>query len=212
MRIVLAVGLLIFASSAWADALKVKIKIDDDGGDQYAVSYGHDRVRHYDKRYDRHHNKRYDKGDKSRHRQHGHNRYNLWYGWDRDYYGYSTNRYGNQYHRPRYWVKADQFRTRTKHRSDPVILINASVSAIGLTGLKRHASIYEVWAELGNGRRIPLRALEGSLYYGTSHTKYFDKPRYVKRLHLRVGPEYRHHRAYVSVDYLPGKGRKRHSD
>ncbi len=103
------------------------------------------------------------------------------------------------------WRSADQFRTRRSYRSEPVIYINAVVSAISLRGVKRHTAIYDVYAELDNGRRIPLGDLEGYLHDGHSFTRHFKKPRYVNKLFLHVGPEYRHQRAYVSVDYLPAQ-------
>ena len=110
-----------------------------------------------------------------------------------------------RYSHRRNWISADQFRTRRSNRSEPVIHINAEVSGISLRGIKRHAAIYDVYAELDNGRRIPLRDLEGSLHSGNSFTRHFKEPRYVKKLVLHVGPEYRHQRAYVSVDYLLAK-------
>lgn len=110
-----------------------------------------------------------------------------------------------RYSQRRNWISADQFRTRRSNRSEPVIHINAEVSGISLRGIKRHAAIYDVYAELDNGRRIPLRDLEGSLHSGNSFTRHFKEPRYVKKLVLHVGPEYRHQRAYVSVDYLLAK-------
>ena len=107
------------------------------------------------------------------------------------------------------WRSADQFRTRRSNKSEPVIYINAEVSAISLRGIKRHAAIYDVYAELGNGRRIPLRNLEGSLHRGESFTIHFKNPYYVTKLFLHVGPESRHRRAYVSVDYLPANSHER---
>jgi len=107
------------------------------------------------------------------------------------------------------WRRAEQFRTRRSNKSESVIYINAEVSAISLRGIKRHAAIYEVYAELGNGRLIPLRDLEGALHRGDSFTRHFNKSRYVRKLFLHVGPQYRRQRAYVSVDYLPSKTRGR---
>ncbi|MBT6584572.1 MAG: hypothetical protein HON77_09735, partial [Gammaproteobacteria bacterium] len=75
--------------------------------------------------------------------------------------------------------------------------------------IKQHAAIYDVYAELGNGRRIPLRNLEGSLHRGESFTMHFKDPYYVTKLFLHVGPESRHRRAYVSVDYLPANSHER---
>lgn len=111
------------------------------------------------------------------------------------------------------WVRADQFRTRRNHASDPVIHINARVSALGLTGLKRGAQIRQAYVEFGNGAIVPLYALEGGLRRGSQATRFFKKPRYVKRIMLRVAPAYRHKRAYVGVDYLlVGNGHARGTD
>jgi hypothetical protein len=109
----------------------------------------------------------------------------------------------------RNWRTAEQFRTRRSNKSEPVIYINAEVSAISLRGIKWHAAIYDVYAELRNGRRIPLRNLEGSLRRGESFTRHFKDSHYVTKLFLHVGPEYRHQRAYVSVDYLPANSPER---
>ncbi len=131
--------------------------------------------------------------------------------------GYSSRRIDSAYRGQGYsrgyfpggdWIRAQQFQTRTRHRSDPVIEINARITAIGLTGRKRDAAIYEAYAELGDGKLVPLRALEGRLYSGNSHVRHFERSRYVKRLILRVGPEQRYRRAYVAVDYLPASGKR----
>jgi len=60
---------------------------------------------------------------------------------------------------------------------------------------------------LGDERRIPLRNLEGALHRGESFTMAFKESRYVTKLFLHVGPEYRRQRAYASVDYLATKNR-----
>ena len=90
-----------------------------------------------------------------------------------------------------------------KQQEETVIFVNAEVSAISLRGIKRHAAIYDVYAELGSGRLIPLRNLEGSLHSGESFTMHFKDSRYVTKMFLHVGPVYRHQLTYVSVDYLP---------
>jgi len=65
--------------------------------------------------------------------------------------------------------------------------------------------MYDVYAEMDNGRRISLHDLEGSLHGGNSFTRYFKGPRDVKKVFLHVGPEHRHQRVYISIDYLPQK-------
>jgi len=90
-----------------------------------------------------------------------------------------------------------------KQQEETVIFVNAEVSAISLSGIRSHAAIFDVYAELGNSRLIPLRNLEGFLHSGESFTMHFKDSRYVTKVFLHVGPVYRHQRAYVSVDYLP---------
>jgi len=109
------------------------------------------------------------------------------------------------------WLRADQFRTRRHHASDPVININARVGGLGMTALKRDAYIHEALVEFGNGVIKPLYELEGGLHRGQQATRYFKKPRYVRRLILRVEPARRDKRAYVGVEYLPVRqGKKDH--
>ena len=187
MRIILMLVLLAISGSAWADVMKVKAKA---GRDSY--EHGHNR-------YDKHEEWDWKRPSWSlfyskNNRHHGYRNYN---GHDRHH-----NK-GHHYNREHYnhrgnWRSADRFRTRRSHKSEPVIYINAEVSAISLRGTKRHAAIYEVYAELGNGRRIPLRDLEGSLHRGDSFTRHFREPRYIKKL--------------FSVEYLPANknGKNRH--
>jgi hypothetical protein len=193
MRFLMMLVLLVVSSSVWADALKVKVKAKENSH-EYRHD-GHDNRVGWDWQrpswslfY----------SNKSPHYQHkgytGNNRPQKHYSGNK---GHDKQR-GN-------WRSADQFRTRRSNKSEPVIYINAEVSAISLRGIKRQAAIYDVYAELGNGRRIPLRNLEGSLHRGESFTRHFKESHYVTKLFLHVGPEYRHQRAYVSVDYLPTK-------
>jgi len=199
MRMLMMLVLLVVSGSAWADAMKVKVKAKQDSRE-----HRHD---DYDSSYEWPWQRpSWSLFYSNRNPHHGHNKYTEN---DRPDSRYSRNSFrhysGKKGHNNRRenWRSADQFRTRRSNRSEPVIYINAEVSAISLRGVKRQAAIYDVYAELGNGRRIPLRDLEGSLHGGNSFTSHFRKPRYVTKLFLHVGPEYRHQRAYVSVDYLP---------
>lgn len=193
MRMLMMLLLLVVSGSVWADALKVTVKAKKDFFDhRYSGHEGRPEWAwqrptwslFYSDKNPRYGQKRYAGNGRS----HSH------------YSGKKT-----RYNHRRNWISADQFRTRRSNRSEPIIHINAKVSGISLRGIKRHAAIYDVYAELGNGRRIPLRDLEGSLHSGNSFTRIFNEPRFVKKLFLHVGPEYRHRRAYVSVDYLLAK-------
>jgi hypothetical protein len=197
MRVLMMLVLMFVSGSAWADAMKVKVKSKN-----YPQEHRHDK----------HDNRSewvwrrpawslfYSNGS----HHHRHKRYTINNLDHRHYSGYRVhdNRWRN-------WRSADQFRTRRSNKSEPVIFINAEVSAISLRGIKRHAAIYDVYAELGNGRIIPLRNLEGSLHSGESFTMHFKDSRYVTKVFLHVGPVYRHQRAYVSVDYLPANSPER---
>jgi hypothetical protein len=197
MRIMMMLVLLVVSGSVWADVLKVKVKAKKDSR-EYRHN-GHDN--RYEWAWQR---PSWSLFYSNKNPHYGHKKYT---GNNGSYNRYSGNYYGKKGHDNRRgnWRSADEFRTRRNHRSEPVVYINAEVSAISLRGIKRHAAIYDVYAELGNGRRIPLRDLEGSLHGGNSFTRHFKEPRYVTKLFLHVGPEYRHKRAYVSVDYLPAK-------
>ena len=100
------------------------------------------------------------------------------------------------------WIRADQFQTRRHHVSDPVIHINARISALAMTGLKRDTNIHQAYVEFGNGSIVRLHEFQGGLYRGGRATRHFKQPRFVKRLILKVEPAHRHKRAYVGVDYL----------
>ena len=197
MRMLMILVLLVISGSAWADALKVKVKANK-GTHEYR-HHGHDNRSEWDGQ-----RPSWSLFYSSKNPHYGGRKYNG----SRNFYRHYSVKKGRKDHRGN-WRSVDQFRTRRSNRSEPVIPINAEVSAISLRGIKRHAAIYDVYAELGNGRRIPLRDLEGSLYGGNSFTRHFKEPRYVKKLFLHVGPEYRHQRAYVSVDYLPAKNQGR---
>ncbi|MBT4381124.1 MAG: hypothetical protein HOD26_20195, partial [Gammaproteobacteria bacterium] len=195
MRVLMMLVFLVVSGSAWADALKVKVKAKKNSHEHRRD--GHDNRAEWDWQRPSWSLFYSNKSPHYRHKRHtGNNR-------SRSHYS------GNRGHdrQWRNWRSADQFRTRRSNKSEPVIYINAEVSAISLRGIKRHAAIYDVYAELGDGRRIPLRSLEGSLHRGESFTRHFKESRYVTKLFLHVGPEYRHQRAYVSVDYLPTKNR-----
>lgn len=213
MRILMMLVFMVVSGAAWADALKVKVKAKNNS---------------HEHRHDKHDNRPewdwrrpswslfYSSRSHHRHKIYtGNNRHHSHYlgnrghdeQWrnrrsaDHSHSHYSGNRsHGKQQIN---WRSADQFRTRRSNKSEPVIYINAEVSAISLRGIKRQAAIYDVYAELGNGRRIPLRNLEGSLHRGESFTMHFRDSHYVTKVFLKVGPEYRHQRAYVAVDYLP---------
>jgi len=197
--------LLVVSGSAWADTMKVKVKAKQDSrehrhdGDDNSYEWPWQRPSwslFYSNRNPHPERRQYIENDRPASR------------YSRNSASNSASNYsGKKGHNNRRenWKSADQFQTRRSNRSEPVIYINAEVSAISLRGIKRHAAIYDVYAELGNGRRILLRDLEGSLHGGNSFTSHFEKPRYVTRLLLHVGPEYRHQRAYVSVDYLPAR-------
>jgi len=216
MKFLMMLVFLVVSSSAWADALKVKVKAKKNSHEHRHD--GHDNRAEWDwqrpswslfysNKSPRYRHKRYTGNNRSRghySRNSGHDKQQRnWRSADQSHRHYSGNR-GHDKQR-RNWRSAEQFRTRRSNKSEPVIYINAEVSAISLRGIKRHAAIYDVYAELGNGRRIPLRSLEGSLHRGESFTRHFKDSHYVTKLFLHVGPEYRHQRAYVSVDYLPSK-------
>ena len=100
------------------------------------------------------------------------------------------------------WVRSGQFHTRHEHRSDPVVPVNARTREIQLEGLKRHAIIYEAYAELGNGRIVHLPELQGHLSSGSIVQTRFARERFVRNLLLKVGST-GHKRAYVKVSYKP---------
>ena len=211
MRILMMLVLMVVSGSAWADALKIKVKAKNKAYEhRYDNRAGWDWRRpswslFYSTNGHHHGHKRYS-GNKRHHSHYSvnrgqHKQQRNWRSADQSHSHYSGNRdHGKQQIN---WLSADQFRTRRSNKSEPVIFINAEVSAISLRGIKRHAAIYDVYAELGNGRIIPLRNLEGSLHSGESFTMHFKDSRYVTKVFLHVGPVYRHQRAYVSVDYLP---------
>lgn len=219
MRVSMMLVFMVVSSSAWSDALKVKVKSKNNS---------------HEHRHDKHDNRAEWNWRRPSWRlfysSRSHQPHKRYSGNSRDHYHYSGNwGHGKQrlnwrsagYSYRHYsggrghgderinWRSVDQFQTRRSNKSEPVIYINAEVSAISLRGIKRHAEIYDAYAELGNGRRIPLRNLEGSLHAGESLTMHFRDSHYVTKVYLKVGPEYRHQRAYVSVDYLPANSRER---
>ncbi|MDG1232459.1 MAG: hypothetical protein P8P91_09330 [Pseudomonadales bacterium] len=211
---------MLVSGSTCADALTVKVKAKKNSHEHQQDKHDHraewDWRRpswslFYSDKSHHHRHKRYTENNHahshySGNRGHDKQRIN-WRSADQFHRHYSSNR---GYDKQRInWRSADQFRTRRSNKSEPVIYINAEVSAISLRGIKQHAAIYDVYAELGNGRRIPLRNLEGSLHRGESFTMHFKDPYYVTKLFLHVGPESRHRRAYVSVDYLPANSHER---
>lgn len=186
--------LLAASGAAWAKVgIAVDVRYDDRHG-EYRIRNGGDR-KHYDQR--RHH-----KTDRAPGYRHG-KRYTTN---DNHHQRRYTNAHdGKRQHRSRVgrWVRADQFRTRRHHASDPVIHINARIGGLGMTALKRDTYIHEAFVEFGNGAIKPLYELEGGLHRGQQATQYFKKPRYVRRLILRVESARRDKRAYVGVEYLP---------
>ena len=220
MRALMMIVFMLVSGSTCADALTVKVKAKKNSHEHRQDKHDHraewDWRRpswslFYSDKSHHHRHKRYTENNHahshySGNRGHDKQRIN-WRSADQFHRHYSSNR---GYDKQRInWRSADQFRTRRSNKSEPVIYINAEVSAISLRGIKRHAAIYNVYAELGNGRRIPLRNLEGSLHRGESFTMHFKNPYYVTKLFLHVGPESRHRRAYVSVDYLPANSHER---
>jgi hypothetical protein len=194
MRTLVLLVLLAASGAAWAKSdISVNIRYDDRHGED-RIRNGGDR-KHYNQR--RHH-----KTDRARGYRHGeryatnHNRHQR---------RYSNAHDGKRQYRSRAgrWIRADQFQTRRHHASDPVIHINALIAGLGMTALKRDAHIHEAFVEFGNGAIKPLYELEGGLHRGQQATRYFKKPRYVRRLILRVESARRGKRAYVGVDYLP---------
>ena len=133
-----------------------------------------------------------------KHRQHHHNAQCGHSARDRSQY---YNRQGYQYSYYD-WIRAQQFRTRIRHFSDPVIRIGVTIQAISLSGLKRSARIHTAYAELASGRVIPLANFKGNLRHGERVTKFFSKPRHVKKIVLKVSPQHRK-RGYVGVDIMP---------
>ena len=101
-----------------------------------------------------------------------------------------------------HWVRSSQFRTRHGHVSDPVISVNVRTSAIQLEGLKRHAVIYEAYAELGNGRIVHLPELQGHVSNGSTLQSRFPRELFVRNIILKVKSS-GHKRAYVQVNYEP---------
>lgn len=174
-KIIVLFALVCFPAVSWADDVQFEIKY---GGNHVKGNY-------YDQKLYRKHNRYRDQWYRPKHR---YNRYN----------------HGGRYYWSAYdsWVRADQFRTRTRHVSDPVVYVNARVESIGLTGLKRNAYIYDAYAYLRNGRVMPLASLEGYLRHGENHVRHFNKPRYIEKIVFRVGPKNKR-RGYVGVSYVP---------
>ena len=179
MRVLMMLVFLVVSGSAWADALKVKVKAKKNSHEHRHD--GHDNRAEWDWQRPSWSLFYSNKSPHYRHKRHTGN--------NRSQSHYSGNRGHDRLWRN--WRSADQFRTRRSNKSEPVIYINAEVSAISFRGIKRHAAIYDVDAE----------------HRGESFTMAFKESRYVTKLFLHVGPEYRRQRAYVSVDYLPAKNR-----
>ena len=87
-----------------------------------------------------------------------------------------------------HWLFAGEFKTRTRHVSDPVIYVDERVDSIEIEGLKRDLHIRRAWMILGNGRAIRLHDLEGYLDAGYSRAVFLSRDRYVKRVELEVEP------------------------
>ena len=104
--------------------------------------------------------------------------------------GFATHHH--QAHRHGYlsghWLFAGEFKTRTRHVSDPVIYVDERVDSIEIEGLKRDLHIRRAWMILGNGRAIRLHDLEGYLDAGYSRAVFLSRDRYVKRVELEVEP------------------------
>lgn len=189
---------------------------------------GHHGVENHADREDRKGKRDHHRGDRKHDHRSYHNHYGQWYQpyrhwrggryghhpyeyrvqdrWkDVDVYahdrGYKEDRKDRRHHKrhKRGWVEVDRFHTLSVFRSESVIPIHQKVSAISLTGLKRDARIRHAWVEFGNGRRKPLRSLEGKLRDGESAKHRFRNDRYVKRLILDVRPDQRL-RAAIGVD------------
>ena len=109
------------------------------------------------------------------------------------------------------WYTADEFQTRTRHRSEPVVRINDKVSIIELEGLKRTARIRRVWIEYKNGQRVRSRALEGYLSRGETRSVHLGRGRFVRDIHFEVSPV-DNRRAYVAVNYRTGADGRVHHD
>ncbi len=109
------------------------------------------------------------------------------------------------------WAESGRFKTRRHHRSHPVVPINARLNIIQLKGLKRHARIYEAYAELGNGTLIALPELRGHIVNGGTLNARVSGNRYVKNLILQVAPG-GHRRAYVQVNYKSPRNSRRGGD
>lgn len=99
MKMLIAILLLVFTSSAWADAMKVKVKVDRHGDDYYVISY-EDRYHQRGNRYDhgrKHHRRHEHKKHRSSHRRHP--VFGVYYSpnwWDHHYFGYSGDRHQHQ--------------------------------------------------------------------------------------------------------------------
>jgi len=114
MKVLIAIVLLAFTSSVWADVMKVKVKTDRD---HYFVSYDSDhgkRHRHddsrshrYDRYHDREHDRHHGKHYRKHHRKHHHKSqrrhpvFGVYYSpgwWDYHYFGYSGDRRHDKCH------------------------------------------------------------------------------------------------------------------
>ncbi len=104
--------------------------------------------------------------------------------------GFSTHHH--KAHRHGYlsdlWLFAGEFKTRTRHVSDPVIYVDDRVDAIEIEGLKRDLHVRKAWMILGNGRPVRLHDLEGYIDAGYSRAVFLSRDRYVKRIELEVEP------------------------
>ena len=81
-----------------------------------------------------------------------------------------------------------EFKTRTRHLSDPVIYVNEHVDAIELKGIKRDLHVRQAWMVLGNGHHVRLHDLEGDMDVGLSRAVFLSQDRYVQHIELQVEP------------------------
>ncbi len=207
MRLLAVVMLLVFSGAAFGDApMKVKTKKKDHHHYHERDGYRHDR-RHAHSH------------TKSGHKTYRRNRdvrfkdWGVWINWNSPGIYFNQRRYeGHQYnrrpgvhdYRSSDWITARSFNAGARHDREQVIHIDARVSAISLRGRHRDASVYRAYAELRNGRIIPLHALEGHVARGKKKGRYFyfDRPRYVERVFLTIDSAHRHKSAELALRYV----------
>lgn len=215
MRIAIAIVLLVVSGAAFADSpMKVKTKKKssdhyyhhDDDRRHYKHRYRHDHYRHDRRRHAHHRYHHYDKKSHSRD-------WGIWVNFGSPGYYFHKKRYyqPKDYrrhivhdYRPSDWITAYRFSAGGRHHSEQVIHIDARISALSLKGRHRDASVYRAYAELGNGRIIPLHSLEGHIAHGKRKGRYFyfNEPRYVARVFLSVDSKHRRKPAQIALNYV----------